>query len=102
MLKFTKEVAEKILGNVPQDKQFWCSGGRVLKNLQELEVALKELSDDAFRYHVNETKNDFSNWVREVIGDEKLSRDLQKSTTRNQAIKSVASRLAWLKSKILI
>jgi len=45
-------------------------------------------------------KNDFSNWVRDVIGDEKLSRDLQKSTTQAQAAKSVADRVTWLKSKI--
>ncbi len=55
--------------------------------------------DETFSYHSNETKTDFSNWVRDVIGDEKLSRNLLKSTTRAQAAKSVANRVAWLKTR---
>ena len=70
-----------------------------MKNLPELEMALKEMSEETFRYHSSETKSDFSNWVRDVIGDEKLSRDLQKSTSRTQAVKKVADRIAWLQSK---
>jgi len=87
------------LADVPQDKQFWCVHGRMLKNLAELEAALKEMSNDTFRYHSNETKSDFSNWVRDVIGDEKLARDLKKSANRLEAAKDVANRIAWLRSK---
>jgi len=100
MVKVTKTIAEGWLADVPQEKRFWCSDGRVLKNLAELEAALKEMSEETFRYHSSESKSDFSNWVRDVIGDEKLSGDLRKSTTRAQAAKSVASRIAWLRSKV--
>ena len=100
MVGITKDMAEKWLGDVPPEKQFWCRDGRILKNLSELEVALKQMTEETFRYHSNETKNDFSKWVREVIGDEELSRDLQKSTTRLQAAKSVADRVNWLNSRI--
>ena len=100
MVGITKDMAEKWLGDVPPEKQFWCRDGRILKNLPELEVALKQMMEETFRYHSNETKNDFSKWVREVIGDEELSRDLQKSTARLQAAKSVADRVAWLNSRI--
>ena len=37
----TKKTAKKILKNVPEDKKFWVCDGRVLKNLRELEQALK-------------------------------------------------------------
>jgi hypothetical protein len=100
MVRITKSVAEERLGNVSQEKQFWCCDGRYLKNLQELEAALEKMTEETFRYHSNQTKSDFSNWVRDVIGDEKLSRDLQKSATREQAAKSVAERISWLKSKV--
>jgi len=100
MVKMTKSAAEERLGDVSQDKRFWCHDGRYLKNLQELEGALEQMTDETFRYHSNETKSDFSNWVRDVFGDEKLSRDLQKSTTQAQAAKSVAERITWLKAKI--
>jgi hypothetical protein len=102
MVRITKSVAEKRLGEVSQEKRFWCHDGRYLKNLQELEDALEQMTEETFRYHVNETKSDFSNWVRDVIGDEKLSRDLEKSATRAQSAKSVAARIVSLTKKIEI
>ena len=101
MARVTKEIAGKMLGEVPNGKQFYCTDGRVVKNLPELELALKEMSEETFCYHSSETKSDFSNWVRDVIGDEKLSRDLQKSTSRTRAVKNVADRIAWLSSKTM-
>jgi hypothetical protein len=98
--KITKAIVEERLADIPQEKQFWCSDGRVFKNLSELAAALREMSDETFRHHSNETRSDFGNWVRDVIGDDKLSRDLQKSTTQAQAAKAVADRVAWLKSRI--
>jgi hypothetical protein len=100
MVKISKTIAEERLADVPQEKRFWCSDGRVLRSLPELGVALKQMQAGAFRHHSRESSNDFSNWVREVIGDEKLSRDLLKSTTQAQAAKSVDNRVSWLKSKI--
>jgi len=99
MARITKKIAGEMLGEVSNDKQFYCTDGRVVKNLPELELALKEMSEETFCYHSSETKSDFSNWVRDVIGDEKLSRDLQKSASRTQAVKKVADRISWLRSK---
>jgi hypothetical protein len=100
MVPITKSVAEKWLGKVSQEERFWCVDGRYLNNLEELESALGQMTEETFRQHSNEAKNDFSNWVREVIGDEKLSKDLQKSVTQAQAAKSVANRVKFLKSKV--
>ncbi len=99
MAEITRSMAQKLLGDVPADKPFWCQDGRTLKNLQELEVALKEMSDETFRYHLNEAKNDFSNWVRDVIGDDKLAGDLWNSFTRTQAARSVADRITYLRRR---
>ncbi len=99
MVRITKTVAKRMLGEVPEDKRFWCCDGRVFRSLPELEAAFNEMSEETFRYHSNEAKSDFSNWVRDVLGDEKLSRDLQKSTSLAQAAKSVASRVNWLRSR---
>ena len=100
MVRITKTLAENKLGDVPQGQQFWCQDRRVLKSLPELGIALKQMDEETFRHHSNESRNDFSNWVRDVIGDEKLGRDLLKSTTQLQAAKSVDDRITWLKSKI--
>jgi hypothetical protein len=100
MAGIDRAVAEKWLGDVPQDKRFWCRDGRILKNLSELVVALTLMTDETFRYHSNETKSDFSRWVRDVIGDEELAGALQKDITRLQAAKAVADRVAWLTGRI--
>jgi hypothetical protein len=100
MAVIDEEIALKILGDVPDDKKFYCSDGRVLKNLGELNKALAEMSEETFNYHSNAVKSDFSNWVKDVIGDEKLSLDLKKAGNRARAGKVVFSRTAWLKSKI--
>jgi len=102
MARVTKSIVEKRLGDVSEEKRFWCQDGRVLKNLQELETALREMEDDTFRHHVSEARNDFSNWVKDVIGDDKLAGDLSRSKTRAQAAKNVADRITWLKSKLLV
>ena len=64
-----------------------------------LGAALVQMAEETFCYHVNETKSDFSNWVRDVIGDDKLSRDLKKNATSAQAARSIAGRIVSLMKK---
>lgn len=99
MARITKQVAQKWLGDVPEDKRFWCSNGQVFSNLQELERALEGMSEETFRYHSNAEKNDFASWVQDVIGDDKLAQDLRKSITAVQATKKVAERIVMLRGK---
>lgn len=99
MAGITSPMAGKWLVDVPQDKQFWCRDGRTLKSLPELGVALIQMTEETYRYHANENKNDFSKWVSDVIGDVELAKALQKSTSRVQAAKTVADRVSWLQSR---
>jgi hypothetical protein len=100
VVKITKAMAKGWLADVPQEKQFWCTDGHFLKNLAELKAALETMSQDTFGSHSNETKNDFSNWIRDVIADEQLANDLLKSKTQAQTAKTVADRITLLQSKI--
>ena len=68
-----KAVEEDFLVNVHDDKRFWLCDGGVLSNLVELRDALKFMNDGVFTYHVNTERNDFSNWIRDVIGDRELA-----------------------------
>ena len=96
MAKLLKKDAKKFLAKVPQYQQFWCADGRILKNLRELEKALADMADETFAYHSNGEKADFSLWMKEVIGDEQLAKILAKSPSRQQAMKSVTTRIAAL------
>ena len=88
----TTAVSKSCLSDVAADKVFWCHDGRVMKNLDELGAALREMSEDTFRYHVTVDRNDFSKWVEDVIGDRELSAVLKNSSTRSQAGKLLADR----------
>jgi len=92
LLAMTKAVSKSSLSDVPADKVFRCHDGRVIKNLDELSAALREMSEETFRYHVTIDRNDFSKWVEDVIGDRELSAVLKNSSTRSQAGKLMAGR----------
>ncbi len=100
IVKISKEEANRRLGNVPDDKRFWCHDGRFIKNLGELEKALNDMSDETFHYHSGEVRKDFSNWIRDVVGDDNLARELSKVKSRIQAGKAVAQRISFLRSKV--
>lgn len=89
----------KRLADVPSDKVFWCQDGRVMKNLGELAAALRQMSSDTYLYHANAQKNDFSKWIKDVIGDETLAKDLQKVANNHAAAQKVEARVSWLKAR---
>ena len=74
-----EEMYKSWLANVAQDKVFWRHDGVVVKNLDELAAALREMSEETFRYHAAGGKNDFSNWVRDVIGDGTVGQPIAES-----------------------
>lgn len=101
MAEMTKKKATMLLADVPDDKHFWCADGRILKNLSELVNGLNDMSDETFAHHSSEERNDFSNWVQDVIRDKTLASDLKKLRNRTEAAKRVSSRVAFLSSKLV-
>ena len=100
IVRISREEASRRLGNVPEEKRFWCNDGRYLKNLDELGSALNDMSDESFGFHSGGERRDFCNWVRDVVGDDKLARDLDKAKSRQQAAHAVAQRIAFLRGKL--
>ncbi len=86
----------KLLADVPADKRFWCQDGCAFSNIKELEVALPAMGLEAWQHHTAQGRNDFSNWVRDVIGDDKLAADLQRSSTPQAAARTIGARLVQL------
>jgi hypothetical protein len=97
--KTQKEVATRWLRDVPRDKVFLFHDGRTAKNLAELAAALSEIPEETFRHHVTEDKNDFSNWLRDVIGDVPLANQLKRVTTQTTTTRKVEARLDWLRAR---
>ena len=100
IVRISREEASRRLGDVPDEMRFWCHDGRFLKNVDELERALTDMSDETFRYHSSGERSELRNWVRCVVGDDKLARDLEKARSREQARRAVAQRIAFLRGKL--
>jgi hypothetical protein len=94
-----KKQPEKLLVKVPAEYVFWCHDGSIFADINELAEGLAAMSDETFAYHCNLEKQDFSNWVRDVIGDEQLAADLARATGRLQAAEYVAARITLLTGK---
>lgn len=78
---------------------FWCNDGRILRNLYDLAKALDEMSDEVFKYHANNEKNDFSNWVGEVLLDPGLAKALKSAKSKDLAARKVRERIRETEKK---
>ena len=99
MLAVKQDIIRTRLEDVSGDKVFWCGDGKVIKNLAELASALEEMAEEIYLRHASGGKNDFSNWVRDVVGDAPLACQLKKARTRVTAARRVKDRLEWLKAR---
>ena len=73
-----KSIYEKVLANTKPEFYFRLINGQKIKNLFGLVYALDRVSDEIFYHHVNEQRNDFSNWVRDIFKQKKLAEDISK------------------------
>ncbi|MBI2651155.1 hypothetical protein HYX01_01670 [Candidatus Woesearchaeota archaeon] len=92
-----KEIAKKVLSDVNAEQCFWVNNGAVLKNLEELYQALSKMKKETYIYHANKEKNDFSNWAKDVLNDDKLADELLKVKSRTNALSKVKQRIQYLK-----
>ena len=90
-MRKTKEKPSLI--NAENESCFWINNGPVLKNLKDLKVSLLTMSKEAFSYHVSKEKNDFADWIKEVLEDNVLANKLAKTKTLKSTVKAIEDRL---------
>lgn len=66
------------------NKGFFLYNGGRLGSLSELLNTLENIQEYQFSYHVNEEKNDFANWIRDVFGDIFLARRVAKAKSKKE------------------
>jgi hypothetical protein len=74
---------------------FWSRDGRILENLADLKLAFGSMDDEIFLHHVEGGKNDFADWVENVLQDPDCAQDLRKTKKRTQAEKVIADHLRY-------
>lgn len=99
MIRLTPEEAKDILEEVPADKHFRIHLGTNISNLKGLLEALEIISNDSFKHHVSKTKNDFSKWVSDVVGDVDFASELRKVHTKKGSVKLLKRRIRFLERK---
>lgn len=94
----SEEIANEYLRDIePMWKAFWFHMHLTAKNLEEFAEGMGQIDDDIFRYHTSGQKNDLVRWVREVIGDSVLARELSSIDSREEAARLVRTRVDALK-----
>ena len=86
-------IRKKILGEAPEEHHFVVADGRKVKNIMELADALETMSEEIFRHHANEFKNDFSAWVKDVFYEHSLAEDISRAKNKLETQIAILRRL---------
>jgi len=74
--KSTKPVAKARLKDALPEQYFILVTGVPLKNVKELLSAFDNMNDWVFNHHVNDSRNDFSAWIKDCLGDKELAEEI--------------------------
>ena len=96
--KVPAAVAKGILARVPMQVSFWLCTNENLRSLADLSAALQKADDEVFRYHVNRDKNDFEVWIRIVLKDKDLAREIARVKTKETLVRKITERVEELQS----
>ena len=80
--KIKVKIFKKTLGEAPEECCFILNGGKKLKSVQELTEALETMSEDIFNHHVNNDKNDFATWIKDIFQEDELADELRKANSK--------------------
>ena len=95
--KITSEYAISVLSEVPTDKSFFVHDGPIVNNLMEFYNVLMEMTDEQFDYHRNSGRNDFYNWLKHVVRDQRLANETCRVKSRETMARRIKKRIDYLK-----
>ncbi|MCK5281919.1 MAG: hypothetical protein KAK00_00785 [Nanoarchaeota archaeon] len=88
-----------ILRDIDPTHYFFSKNGVIIKSLHELKTAIEQMDNESFIHHVNNEKNDFSEWIKHIIKAEKLAKDILKTTSKEKILKLIKKRIKKVKDK---
>lgn len=75
-MRMTKIKALEIMRRVEGERCFFNNDGKVFCGLVDLAQEITAMPQPVFNHHCNSKKCDFTNWIFDVLGDEKLAKDM--------------------------
>ena len=89
-----EQITQKdVLGDVKPEHYFVTKKGKALKNLEELHSYIAVIDEEEFKHHVNDQRNDFHNWIKDIHQDQVLANNLLKAKTRVQTAMHIKNRI---------
>lgn len=89
--------ARRFVARVSVKDSFWLCTNENLRSLSHIAAALEKVDDDVFRYHVTREKNDFEVWIREIVRDKELAREISRVKTKDTLIRKINERIQYVK-----
>lgn len=82
-IRTEKQIEKELMDNKEASPEncFILKDGTKIKDLNELAKNLENMDKKTFKYHVNNKKNDFSKWVRDIFSYNELADELAKIKT---------------------
>ncbi|MFP4423818.1 MAG: DUF5752 family protein [Candidatus Woesearchaeota archaeon] len=79
---------------------FHAITGHSVDNLIDLFTLLQQMDENSFTHHVNDHKNDFSEWIQHCISDHELSTRLKEMKDKDDVTVAVGLRVKDLLTRI--
>lgn len=89
----SKKSDKRVLVCANGEQCFWATDGRIIANLVELRDALAQMEKEVFKHHVNSDRNDFANWINDVLQDPELAQELRSAKQPSTAHTIIVRRL---------
>lgn len=86
-------VTSKALHEAPEQYHFVLHDGRRIRSLYELVDELETMSDENFRGYVNDMKNDFATWTKDVFDEQHLAEEISRMQHRVDMQRAVLKHL---------
>ena len=88
------------LNAISSNEFFILRGGRIIKDLYDLAHLMEEIDDETFKYHADGQKNDFAAWVKDVIKDYDLAKEILNAKSRDKTRLIILKRLINKKDSV--
>jgi hypothetical protein len=83
--KATEKDRFRALVCAPGEQCFWTTDGKVMQDLDQLQMAFGTMGDEVFLHHVTKEKNDFADWVEAVLDDAECAKALRRAKKASSA-----------------
>lgn len=90
-----------LLADVPDDKVFIAKDEQEARNLKQMKDIILKMDKETFEFHAAEEKDDFADWIGQVLKERKLAKQLREAgKTRKRYAVLIARRIGEIRKSV--